>query len=140
MGRPYSLDLRDRVARFVVSGGTCREATARFGVGVATAVRWSQRLRAEGSPAARPMGGHRPLVLAAERAWLLSRIAEEPDLTLRAIRAELAARGVSVSYDAVWRFYLREGVTFKKKPARRRAGPAGRGPQTGALETPSEPA
>jgi len=86
------------------------------------------------------MGGHRPLVLAAERAWLLSRIAEEPDLTLRAIRAELAARGVSVSYDAVWRFYLREGVTFKKKPARRRAGPAGRGPQTGALETPSEPA
>ena len=56
MGRPYSLDLRDRVARFVVSGGSCREAAERFGVGVATAVRWSQRLRSEGSPAARRIG------------------------------------------------------------------------------------
>ncbi len=140
MGRPYSLDLRDRVARFVVSGGTCREAAERFGVGVATAVRWSQRLRAEGSAAARPMGGHRPLVLAAEREWLLRRIAEQPDLTLRAIRAELAERGVAVSYDAVWRFYLRQGVTFKKKPARRRTGPAGRGPQASALAAPSRPA
>jgi transposase len=124
----------------VVSGGTCREAAARFGVGVATAVRWSQRLRSEGSPAARRMGGHRPLVLAGEREWLLARIAEQADLTLRAIQAELAERGVVVSYDAVWRFYLRQGVTFKKKPARRRTGPAGRGPQAGALETPSGPA
>lgn len=30
------------------------------------------------------------------------------------IRAELAARAVVVSYDAVWRFYLREGQIFKK--------------------------
>ena len=52
MARPYSKDLRDRVATFVVSGGTCREAAARFGVGVATAVRWSQRLRTSGSAAA----------------------------------------------------------------------------------------
>ena len=135
MGRPYSLDLRDRVARFVVSGGTCREAAERFGVGVATAVRWAQRLRAEGSAASRPMGGHRPLVLAGERDWLLARIAEKPDLTLRAIRAELAERGVVVSYDAVWRFYLRQGLTFKKKPVRRRAEPSGRGQEAGSLET-----
>jgi transposase len=122
MARPYSKDLRDRVASFVVSGGTCREAAARFGVGVATAVRWSQRLRTSGSAAAKPMGGVRRAVLAGE-------------LTLRAIRAELAERGVKVSYDAVWRFYLREGFTFKKKPVRHRAGPSGRGPQAGPLET-----
>ncbi len=114
MARPYSKDLRERVASFVVSGGTCREAAARFGVGVATAVRWSQRLRANGSAAARPMGGVRRAVLAGERAWLLARIAETPDLTLRAIRAEQAVRGAVVSYDAVWRFYRREGMTFKK--------------------------
>ena len=136
MGRPYSLDLRERVAGFVVSGGTCREAGELFGVGVATAVRWSQRLRESGSAAARRMGGHRPLVLAGERDWLMARIAEQPDLTLRAIRAELAARGVVVSYDAVWRFYLRQNVSFKKKPVRRRTGPAGRGPQAGPLATP----
>jgi transposase len=86
------------------------------------------------------MGGRRPLVLAGDRDWLLARIAEQPDLTLRAIRAELAERGVVVSYDAVWRFYLRQGVTFKKKPARRRAGPARRGPQAGALAASSGPA
>jgi transposase len=140
MARPYSIDLRDRVAAYVVSGGTCREAAARFGVGVATAVRWGRRLRETGSAAARPMGGVRRAALAGQRDWLLARIVEQPDLTLRAIQAELAARGVVVSYDAVWRFYLRQGVTFKKKPARARAGPAGRGPQARALETPPGPA
>ena len=90
MSKSYSKDLRDRVASFVVSGGTCREAAERFGVGVATAVRWSQRLRATGSAAARPMGGVRRAVLAGERDWLLARIAEKRDLTLRAIAAELS--------------------------------------------------
>lgn len=135
MARPYSLDLRERVAGAVLSGATCREAAARFGVGVATAVRWARQMRTTGSAAARPMGGVRRVVLAGERDWLLARIAEKPDLTLRAIRAELADRGVVVSYDAVWRFYLREGMTFKKKPARRRAGSPGRGAQAGALDT-----
>ena len=80
------------------------------------------------------------MVLAGERDWLMGRIAEAPDLTLRAIQAELADRGVVVSYDAVWRFYLRQGVTFKKKPARHRAGSTGRGPEAGTLEAPSGPA
>ena len=53
------------------------------------------------------MGGCRRGVLAGEREWLLARIIERPDLTLRAIVAELAARDVRVSYDAVWRFYKR---------------------------------
>jgi transposase len=83
------------------------------------------------------MGGRRRAVLASERDWLLARIAEKPDLTLRAIVAELAGRGVRVSYDAVWRFYRQAGLTFKKKPSRRRAGPAGRGAEAGTLAAPS---
>jgi transposase len=79
------------------------------------------------------MGGCRRAVLASERDWLLARIAEKPDLTLRAIVAELAARDVRVSYDAVWRFYRQAGMTFKKKPSRSRAGSTGRGPQAGTL-------
>ena len=77
-------------------------------------------------------------MLAGERDWLLARIAE-PDLTLRAIVAELAARDVRVSYDAVWRFYRQAGMTFRKKPARSRAGPAGRGSQTGTLASVGRP-
>ena len=134
MTRPYSQDLRDRVVMFVVGGATSREAATRYGVGVATVVRWAQRYRATGSAAALPMGGVRRGVLAGERDRLLARIAETPDLTLRAIQAELAERGVMVSYDAVWRFYRQEGITFKKKPVRSRAGQAGRRPQAQALE------
>ena len=57
-----------------------------------------------------------------ERAWLLARIAEKSDLTLRAVMAELAERGTPASYGAVWRFFRNAGITFKKKSARQRAG------------------
>src|SRR5947207_14969743 len=60
------------------------------------------------------MGGHRPRSLVGERDWLLRRLAEKPDLTLRAVVGELAARGISASYGAVWRFFASEGITFKK--------------------------
>ena len=68
------------------------------------------------------MGGHKALSLLSEREWLLARIAEKPDLTLRAVVAELEDRGTPASYGAVWRFFNREGITFKKKLARQRAG------------------
>ena len=53
-----------------------------------------------------------------QRAWLLARIAEKPDVTLRAVMAELAERGTPASYGAVWRFFKHAGISFKKKPAR----------------------
>jgi transposase len=42
---------------------------------------------------------------------------------------ELRERGTRVSLYAVWSFFQREGLTVKKNAARRRAGPAGRGPK-----------
>jgi len=134
MARAYSSDLRDRVVAAVMGGATVRSAADRFGVSVASAVKWSQRYRATGSAAAKPRGGKKPYVLVGQREWLLARIAEAPDLTLRAVMAELSDRGVVASYHAVWDFFAHEGVTFKKKPARRRTGPAGRGQATGTLE------
>lgn len=133
MARAYSLDLRERVVAAVMAGGTVRAAADRFGVSVASAVKWSQRYRETGSAAARPQGGKKPYVLVGQREWLLGRIAETPDLTLRGLQAELAERGIVASYHAVWDFFAHEGVTFKKKPARRRAEPAGRRQEAGAL-------
>jgi transposase len=118
IGRPYSLDLRERVVGAVAAGESCRSVAKRFDVSVASVVKWSQRFRATGSAAAKPMGGHRPYALAGEREWLLARVAAEPDLTLRALLAELAARGVKVSYFAVWHFFEHEGISFKKRMAR----------------------
>src|ERR1700675_732315 len=114
MARPYSKDLRDRVVGSVAGGRSCRATAALFGVSVASVVKWSQRYRATGSAAAKPMGGHRRRILRDERDWLVARIAEKPDLTLRAVLAELAVRGMVVSYGAVWAFFASEGITFKK--------------------------
>ena len=60
MGRAYSLDLRERVVAAVAAGESCRTVAATFKVSVASVVKWSQRFRATGSAAARPMGGNRP--------------------------------------------------------------------------------
>ncbi len=117
-----------------MAGESCRAVAVRFGVSVASVVKWSQRFRATGSAAAKRMGGYRRLALAGERDWLLARIAARPDLTLRALVAELAARGIAVSYFAVWHFYEHEGISFKKKPARQRAGSPRRGAPPRALE------
>src|SRR6195256_59721 len=111
MARPYSTDLRDRVVASVTGGRTCRATAALFGVSVASVVKWSQRFRATGSAAAKKMGGWRPLLRKSGRDWLLARLAEKPDLTLRAVVAELAARSTPASYGAVWRFFRREGIT-----------------------------
>jgi transposase len=118
MARAYSLDLRERVVAAVAAGQTCRQVASLFKVSVSSVVKWSQRFRATGSAAARPMGGRRRFALAQERTWLLARLAEKPDLTLRGLLAELGERGVVVSYYAVWHFFEAEGITFKKKPAR----------------------
>jgi transposase len=141
MSRAYSLDLRDRVVASVEGGRSCRETARLFDVSVASVVKWSQRKRRTGSAAASPMGWrNRPLRLAGERAWLLERLAAQPDLTLRAIQGELAAtRGMRVSLKAIWNFFRAEQLTFKKKPARRRAGSSRRGASAGAVEEVSRP-
>jgi len=122
MVRPYSDDLRSRVAASVLGGRTCKATAELFGVSIASAVKWSQRLRQTGSASAKPMGGTRRAVLAAERDWLLARIKSAPDLTLRALAAELGERGVVVSHWAVWKFCVNEDLSFKKKHFAKRAG------------------
>jgi transposase len=98
MARAYSQDLRERAARSVTGGRSRRKTAALFGVSVASVVKWSRRFQTTGSAAAKPMGGHRPRVLAGQRDWLLARIEEKPDLTLRAIVVELAGRGVVANF------------------------------------------
>lgn len=122
MVRPYSLDLRERVVAAVERGQSCRAVAETFGVSVASVVKWSQRFRQTGTAAAKPMGGKRPILLAGQRAFILDRINTVPNISLRALAAELAERGIVISHGAVWLFVHREGLSFKKKRAPRRAG------------------
>ena len=122
--KPYSEDLRIRAVRRVEAGHPVREVAETFGVSVSSVVKWSQRQRQTGSVAAKPMGSRMARSLAGQRDWLLARLAEKPDVTLRELVAELNALSVGTSYGSVWRLLNDEGISFKKKPARQRARPA----------------
>lgn len=125
MARPYSLDLRERVVAQVSGGMSCHEAAELNNIVPSTVVKWTQRQRLTGSPAAKQMGGKRPYLLEEQRDWLLVRIREKPDLTLHALLDELAEeRDVVVSCDTLWRFLRRAGISFKKNASRQRAGSA----------------
>lgn len=141
MVRPYSNDLRERVARSVLSGRSVRETARLFGVSVASAAKWSQRLRATGSAASRPMGGRRPRLLAGEEPWLLARLSEQPDLTMLGLALELRERGYpTVSPNTVWSQLRRAGFSFKKNAVRGRAVAAEDRAPAGAVEEVSGPA
>ena len=81
-------------------------------------VKWSQRLRRTGSPAPAKQGAAPPRKLAGERAFILSRLAEHPSITTRALAGELCGQGIEVTHMAVWRLMRAEGLTFKKNRAR----------------------
>jgi transposase len=118
MTRALSNDLRERVVAAVVSGESSRSVAARFGVAVSSVVKWSQRYRATGSVAPGKMGGHRRRVLEPHRAFIVERIEQTSHLTLHRLKDELAARGVTVSHNAIWQFLRREGLRFKKNTIR----------------------
>jgi len=115
MARPYSDDLRERVVSAVAGGMSRAEAARRSGVSHSSAIRWTKRTEETGSPAALPMGGKKPFVLADEAAWICTRLAEKPNITGRELLAELNLRGVEVSYYGVWHFLDRAGLSFKKR-------------------------
>jgi transposase len=86
------------------------------------------------------MGRKQERSLAGEREWLLGRLEAVPDLTLRALVAELRDRGVMTSYGSVWRIVREAGVTFKKNSVRRRATAAEDRAPARAVEEVSGPA
>lgn len=134
MAPPYSLDLRQRVVAAVEQGGMSRhQAAVHFGVGISTAISWVKLFCQTGSLTPGQMGGHKPRTLRGEhRDWLLVRC-RAADFTLRGLVAELAQRGLKVDYRSVWAFVHAEKLSFKKNPARQRAGAAGRRATSGAV-------
>ena len=129
MPRAYSNDLRERVAA-AAAKRPCREVAQLFGVSVASVVKWSQRLRATGTAAAKRQGG-KPgrSQLLPYRDWMLERV-RSPGMTVRALAVELRERGVVANHVSIWRALKASGFSFKKNPVRERAGPARRRAKT----------
>ena len=125
MGKPCSLDLRERVVAAVETGGLSRnQAAARFGVAPSSAIKWVARFRATGSAAPAKMGGHKPRTLRGEHAdWLIARC-QAKDFTISQLVEELRlSRDLKVDRRSVWEFLHAQGLSFKKKPVRQGAGP-----------------
>jgi transposase len=114
MTRAYSHDLRQRVIAAVEGGASRREAAERFEISVSSAIRWLERWTATGCAAAEPQGGSRS-PLEDHASWLLDLIAAQPDLTLEEVVAAMHKRGIAGSRTAVWRFFERHEISFKKK-------------------------
>jgi transposase len=125
MAVAHSDDLRRRVVAEVAAGSSRRQASARFRVSAASAIRWVELEKATGSVSPRRRGGESRAPLEAHAAWLKGLVAREGDLTLAEIveRAQ-AELGFATSQSAVRRFFLRHRISVKKNRARRRAGPA----------------
>jgi transposase len=133
MPESYSSDLRKRVIEAVETGASRREAAEWFEIDPSSAVRWLRCWNETGRCAPKPRGGSvSPLERHAEQ--ILALVADQPDLTLEETVTELRKRRIRTSQSAVWRFFERHDITFKKKePAGGGTAPRRRGPGTSPL-------
>ena len=116
MGKPISVDLRQRVCSAVAEGFSCRQAAARFKVSVSSAIRWQAQLRRGGSLAPRGQGGDRRSGRVETQAgFILSEYEAKSDITLSELQTKLAAREVRVGIGTLWRFFDRRRITLKKR-------------------------
>src|SRR5262245_20003580 len=133
MPKPYSIDLRARVIEDVETGASRREAAERYGISPSVVVIWMQRFEETGRVAATRSGGSTsPLEQYAE--FLLGLVGDQPDLTLDEIVAAMRKRRIAGSRSAVWRFFARRNISFKKNSVRGGAEACGRSPRTSALD------
>jgi len=132
MPRPYSNDLRARVIEAIEAGASRREAADRYELSPSVVVIWAQRWEETGSVAAMPSGGSTsPLEEHAK--FLLALVVEQPDLTLDEIVAAMRRKGIAGSRSAVWRFFERRNISYKKNLVRGGAKARGNRPRTSAL-------
>jgi len=133
MGKPYADDLRLVVVRLIEEGHTRPEAAELCGISLSSVGRYLRRYRTVGSVSPDKFGGYKGYVLAKHAERIKRWIAEQPDLTLKEIQTRLAEAKVKVAASSVFRFLRHLKLSFKKSPARGRAGPCGRRRHAAAL-------
>lgn len=120
MVKALSVDLRNRVVSAVNGGMSRNQAAARFGVSVASAVRWCALARRQGDVMPRPQGGdRRSQRIEAHGAVILAILKDEPDITLEELQGMLHKRRQAFGIGTLWRFFDRHQITLKKsRPTR----------------------
>jgi transposase len=114
------MDLRARLLAAIDAGMSRRAAAARFEVAPSTAIRWQLQRRATGSFAPKPQGGDmRSRRIEERREEVLALWEACQDITLDELRVALAGMGLSVANSTLHRFFVRHGITRKRRPAMR---------------------
>jgi transposase len=113
--------LRARVIEAIEEGATREEAAERHEVSLSSVGRFLRLKRERGSVSPAQFGGYKPYALAAHEDLIRRVLAQQPDITLAEFRVLLAKRKVKVGQTSIFRFLRHLKLTFKKKPARRRA-------------------
>jgi transposase len=112
------MDLRVRLLAAIDGGMSCRAAAARFGIAPSTAIRWQAQRRAIGSFAPKPQGGDmRSRRVEERRADILAIWEARKDISLEELRLALIEVGLHVSVAGLHRFFVRHGMTRKKRLA-----------------------
>jgi len=93
-------------------------AARRFGVSIASAVRWMAEYLRTGRIAPKPRGGDRRSGRIEAQADLLLGVVEAvPDITPAELREKLIAeRGETFAISTIHGFYRRRAITYKKRP------------------------
>ena len=118
MGKPYSVDLRERIVCYVLSGHSARAAARVYGVGASTAIRLVAAHRARGSVAPKRQGRAPGTAgkLAPHMDFLIEVVQSDPDITLVELAGALKeARGVRVHPSSIHRALDRAGYSYKKR-------------------------
>lgn len=116
MARALSDDLRLRVLQVCADGLSARQAAARFGVGISSAIRWVARAKL-GELTARPQGRRRSSSLDVHEAYIVGLIEERKDITLNEMVERLAVeRSAQIGRSALSDWLRGRGWTFKKRP------------------------
>ena len=124
MTKPLSDDIRIRIIAAVEGGMSCHGAATRFCVYPSTVIKLMQRYRETGEVSARPQGGDRRSGrVEAHAATILELVAQQPDITLEEIVANIfEASGERFAITTIWRLLKRHDQSYKKNRARQRAG------------------
>ena len=96
MTAPLSQDLRQRIVRAVEAGSSIRKAAKRFEVSASAAIKLMQRVQKSGSTAPAKIGGYRRPLLEGHADDLRAIVSSKAGITLREIKAVLAAHGIEV--------------------------------------------
>src|SRR5258707_15688647 len=95
MPKPYSMDLRERVAAYVEAGHSRRTTAAHFSVSPSFVINLMTAVRERGGLAPKPLGGRRHAKLEPHRDYLLRRGQEEDGIPIPELAGQLLGpRGV----------------------------------------------